>query len=131
MKIYCITFLLLASVLLTAGCAAQGTQAMYRGIPNVPHHRLVPLGVDPNIIFSMTDAQYNSYMNKLERYQAYTGRAIELDARAANAAKQWVNKSNQTQQYQSDMYRITSGATRKFSNELNRSIQDFIRSAFK
>lgn len=131
MKNIYFVILILFFVIQLTGCAAQGNQAIYRGNPNVPHHRIVPLGVNPNIIFSMSDAQYNSYMTKLERYQQYTGRAIELDARAANAGKQWVNDSNKNLQFQSNVNNITSGATRTFSNELNRSIQDIIRSAFE
>ncbi len=130
MKIIYTTLLLLILSIQLPGCAAQGNQAIFRGNPNVPHHRILPLGVNPNIIFSMSDAEYNSYMAKLERYQQYTGRAIELDARAANAAKQWVNDSNKTNQYQAGFNNIVPGATWTFSNELNRSIQDMIRSAF-
>ncbi len=112
------------------GCADQNYQAMYRGNPNVPHHRIVPLGVNPNEIYAMNDVQYNQYMIRLERYQQYTGKAIELDMRAANAAKQWVNDSNKSNQYSGAVNDIASGATRTFSNEVNRSIRDAIHSMF-
>ena len=113
-----------------SSCATYGDHSMYRGVPNVPHHRIVPLGVDPNIIFSMSNNEYDHYMTKLERYQRYTGDAIRLDERAANAAKQWVNDSNTLNQRLYGFDRVVPNATRTFSNELSRSLNNTIRSIF-
>jgi len=111
-------------------CASYGDHSVYRGVPNVPHHRIVPLGVDPNVIFSMSKKDYDQYMTKLERYQRYAGGAIRLDEKAANAAKQWVNDSNTLNQSLYGVDRIVPSATRTFSNELSRNINDSIRSIF-
>ena len=84
-------YILIAYILLTSLMACGAPQSKFRGIENTPLTQLKPLHVDPNEVKNMSDDEFDAYMRRLRKYNAYVRDTAYTNGYYGYSEKQWVN----------------------------------------